>query len=130
MLRSLRLALSVLALSGLAYSHFATTSGRAEEPAFAHPGVSADATALEAVIKALAKTGTGQATGTKSSARPTRATAEALLKGGDAAGAVMAAGLDNHVDGALDVVDHVGIGHRHIGLERGYGETADGQLRG
>jgi hypothetical protein len=46
---------------------------------------------------------------------------------GDAAFAVMAAGLDDHIDGVLDVLYHVGIGHRDLGLERCNREPLHGQ---
>src|SRR6056297_3301124 len=36
---------------------------------------------------------------------------------GDAATAVVATGLDDHIDGVLDVLDHVGIGHRDFGFQ-------------
>ena len=42
----------------------------------------------------------------------------------------MATGLDDHIDGVLDVLDHVGIGHRDFCLEGRDRETLHGQLRG
>ena len=49
---------------------------------------------------------------------------------GDATRAVMATGLDDHVDRALDVVDHVGIGHWDLRFQGGDGDAADSKLRG
>ena len=49
---------------------------------------------------------------------------------GDAAPSVVATGLDDDVDGVLDVLSHVGIGHRDFGLERRDREALHGQLRG
>src|SRR6056297_62998 len=48
---------------------------------------------------------------------------------GDTAPAVMTTGLDDHVDGVLDVLDHVRIGHRDLGLEGCDREALHGQLR-
>ena len=48
---------------------------------------------------------------------------------GDAAFAVMATGLDDHIDGAGDVVVHVLVGHRHVGLQGRNSQSLDRQLR-
>ena len=49
---------------------------------------------------------------------------------GDSARAFMAACLNDHVDRALNIIDHVGIGHRHIGFQGGDGEAANSKLWG
>ena len=43
---------------------------------------------------------------------------------------LLATGLDDHVDGVLDVLDHVGIGHRDFGLECCDRKPLHGELRG
>ena len=72
MLQSLRLALSILALATIGLAPIIVTPGRAQDVTFSHPEADKDASAIEALVKALGKTGTGQQTGTKATTRPTR----------------------------------------------------------